>query len=48
MVVHDLRGPSTSIKLGSEQALEKIKRMVRLNFKNKIDLCDIKNQVNVR
>ena len=37
MVVHDLRGPATSITLASEMALEQIKKMVRTNFKNQID-----------
>lgn len=32
MVVHDLRGPSTSIKLGAELALKGVKQMLRSNF----------------
>lgn len=45
MVVHDLRGPATAIKLGSEFALKGVKQMLRSNFKQnaiiKTKLSDI-------
>ena len=33
MVIHDLRGPATSIQMGSEQALQSVKKMLRTNLK---------------
>ena len=33
MVIHDLRGPATSIQLGSDLALKGVKQMLRSNFK---------------
>ena len=33
MVIHDLRGPATSIKLGSDMALQSVKKILRSNFK---------------
>ena len=38
MVVHDLRGPATSINLGAELALKSVKKMVRSNFKQNTNM----------
>lgn len=33
MVIHDLRGPATSIQMGSNLALQSVKKMLRTNLK---------------
>lgn len=48
MVVHDLRGPATSINLGADMALQKIKQVLRQKFKQNTNIeasfCSKKNR----
>lgn len=47
MVIHDLRGPATSIQLGSDLALKGVKQMLRQNFKqiaHYVDKADLEKR----